>query len=382
VTVAFGVLAVGALAASMNFVEPASSPEAAGDGPQRVAAADLDGDGDRDLAVTNHESGTVTVLQNNGTGNFAAAGSSPEAAGEGPGSVAAADFDGDGDSDLAVVNDIPFGTGTVTVLRNNGSGNFTQPPSSPVIPRDRPVDVVAADLDGDSDRDLALANVTNGSGDASVSILRNNGSGRFTEPASSPEAVGTATFSIAAADLDGDSDRDLAVTNVGSSGLVTLLRNNGSGNFAEFPTSPEAVGANPEWVGGADLDGDSDTDLAVVNLASSNVTILRNNGSGNFFQPRSSPVPVGFFPSFGAAADFDGDSDQDLAVTNPGMGSGTTVTILRNNGSAKFAEPLSSPESVSVVPSSVAAADLDGDTDPDLALPSFAADSVAILRNR
>jgi hypothetical protein len=57
-------LATPALAASTNFVERASSPEAAGIFPRLVAAADLDGDLDADLAVANLFSGDVTILRN------------------------------------------------------------------------------------------------------------------------------------------------------------------------------------------------------------------------------------------------------------------------------------------------------------------------------
>jgi FG-GAP repeat len=46
--------------------------------------------------------------------------------------------------------------------------------------------------------------------------------------------------SIVAADFDADGDQDLAVGNILSDD-ITILRNNGSGNFAEAPSSPELV---------------------------------------------------------------------------------------------------------------------------------------------
>jgi FG-GAP-like repeat len=78
------IFAATALAASLDFFEPASSPEAAGDAPQSVAAADLDGDGDQDLAVANLFSDNVTILRNTGSGNFRQPASSPVAAGDVP----------------------------------------------------------------------------------------------------------------------------------------------------------------------------------------------------------------------------------------------------------------------------------------------------------
>ena len=67
-----GLVAV-ALAASTNFVEPATSPEPVGDAPFAVAAGDLDGDDDQDLAVANQNSDNVTILKNDGAGHFSRA---------------------------------------------------------------------------------------------------------------------------------------------------------------------------------------------------------------------------------------------------------------------------------------------------------------------
>ena len=43
-----------------------------------------------------------------------------------------------------------------------------------------------------------------------------------------------------------------------------------------------AWGATPASVCAADLDGDGDSDLAVANYGSNNVSILKNNGDGTF----------------------------------------------------------------------------------------------------
>ena len=59
-----GVLAAAALAASTNFTPLATSPEATGDGPAQLAAADLTGDGGLDLAIPNEDADTITILRN------------------------------------------------------------------------------------------------------------------------------------------------------------------------------------------------------------------------------------------------------------------------------------------------------------------------------
>ena len=359
-----------ALAASVNFTQLSSSPEAAADTPVAIVAADLDGDADQDLAVANHLDDNVTILRNTGSGNFTEPRSSPEAAGSGPRSLVAADLDGDTDQDLAVANGF---SGNVTVLRNNGSGNFTEPATSPEPVLGGPFSVVAANLDGDGDQDLAVAN----SNSDNVTVLRNNGAANFTQPASSPETVGDGPVSLVAADLTGDGNRDLAVAN-GNADNVTVLRNNGAANFTPAASSPEAAGDRPRWVVAADLDGDADEDLAVVNEFSEDLTVLRNAGTGNFTEPPSSPEMVGGIPMGAAAADFDLDTDRDLAVAKVNADS---VAILRNLGNGNFTQPTSSPEAAGDGPISVAAADLDGDGDRDLAIANVLSDNVTVLRN-
>ena len=132
---------------------------------------------------------------------------------------------------------------------------------------------------------------------------------------------------------------------------MTILRNGGNGNFTEAATSPEPASAprrarSPRPTSTAT----ATSDLAVTSQGnnSDNVNILRNTGNGNFTEPALEPggrrAPLRRRSS---PADLDGDSDQDLAVAN---GQSQNVTILRNNGSGNFVEPASSPEAVGAVP--------------------------------
>jgi hypothetical protein len=365
-----------ALAASTNFVEPASSPEPAGAGPQDLVTADLDADTDADLAVVNVSSGSVTVHRNNGSGNFSQPASSPEtpASFDFPTAIDVGDLDGDADRDLAVANQLGD---NVTILRNNGSGNFTEPGTSPEPTGANTFAVTAADLDEDDDIDLAVANGNNPTG--AVTVLLNNGSANFSPASTSPETVGNTPVSIAAADLDGDGDNDLGVANQ-QNGSVTVLRNNGTANFSQPVSSPHFVGTFPQGITAARLDADADVDLAVNNQGSDNVSILLNSGNANFSQPATSPEQVGDRPlAPPVAADFDLDGDLDLATENA---TSEDVTILRNVGAANFIEPASSPELVGPAPRGIVGADFDGDLDPDLAVTNQNGGNLTILRNR
>ena len=92
---------------------------AAGNRPESVAAADVNGDGWLDLITANAVGNDVSVLLGNGDGTF-----QPQqhfAAGDSPASVAAADVNGDGRLDLVAAN---FLTHDVSVLLGNGDGSF------------------------------------------------------------------------------------------------------------------------------------------------------------------------------------------------------------------------------------------------------------------
>lgn len=86
--------------------------------PSEIAAADFDVDGDIDLATSNTDSNTVSVLPNNGAGAFGAA--TTLAVGVEPQFVEACDLTGSGSPDIVAAN---AGTDNVSVLINNASGS-------------------------------------------------------------------------------------------------------------------------------------------------------------------------------------------------------------------------------------------------------------------
>jgi len=281
--------------------------------PFSVFCADLDGDGDLDLAVANNYSDNVSILKNNGDGTFQTAVN--YSAGSYPSSVFCADLDGDGDLDLAVTN--MWGE-SVSILKNNGDGTF-QPkvdyPAGYV-----PYSVFCADLDGDGDLDLAVANGGGSQGWGSVSILKNNGDGTFQTKVDYGAGYSSRWFFCA--DLDGDGDLDLAVANAGSNN-VSILKNNGDATFESAVNY--GTGDSPVSVFCVDLDGDTDLDLVVANLYGDNVSILKNKGDGTFqakVDYGAGDDPISVF-----CADLDGDSDMDLAVAN---NYGDNVSILKN----------------------------------------------------
>ena len=133
---------------------PSAERFAAGDNPESIAIADLDGDGAADLVTANSRSNDVGVLLGNGDGTFQAAQPQPVArGGNDPRSVAIADLDGDGAADLVTANSA---SDDVSVLLGNGDGTFQA--AQAFAAGDAPLSVAIADLDGDGAADLVTAN--------------------------------------------------------------------------------------------------------------------------------------------------------------------------------------------------------------------------------
>src|SRR3990167_1050131 len=295
---------------------------AAGNGPNSVFAADLDGDTDQDLAVANASDNNVSILLNSGSGTFAAAVN--YAVGTIPASVFAADLDGDTDRDLAVANQI---SNNISILLNSGSGTFAAAVN--YATGALPSSVFAADLDGDTDQDLAVANQSNDN----VSILLNSGSGTFAAAVS--YATGSTVNSVFAADLDGDTDRDLAVANY-SSNNVSILLNSGSGTFAAAVNY--AAGTNPASVFAADLNGNTVLDLAVANGFSDDVSILLST---------SNPVPT--TTSISPTSKTAGDAQFTLTVNGANF---IASSVVRFNGSDRTTAYVSSTQLTATIPAS------------------------------
>lgn len=353
-------------ACGLEFVEATGSPISAST-TGVVAVGRFNGDGYDDLAVGPPGPEQVTILMGNGTGTFSRFVGGPWTAGLAS-SMVAGRLNGDGYDDLAVGN---YLSDTVSILLGNGDGTFARAVGSPIPTGARPFSVAMGDLNGDGVNDLAVSN----QGDGTVTILLGNGTGAFTQAPGSPIAVGQFPVSVAMGSLNADGFADLAVANAGSNS-VTILLGNGTGTFSQASGSPIAVGSEPRSVAMGRLNGDSLTDLAVVNGRSDSVTILLGNGNGTFNQAAGSPVAVGSSPSSVAVGSFNRDGLADLAVANAGSDS---VTILLGNGNGTFSQPSTSPIAVGSFPFSLAVGSFNGDGLDDLVVGNARSDTVTIL---
>jgi hypothetical protein len=363
--------------------------------PNDVVVARLNNDGIDDLAVINQAKDSVSILFGTGiwtgTTNVGFEGPIPYAVGDNPQYVAAGKFHGiSSPSDLIVSNNT---SGTITLLSNNGSGVFTATSIDLWIDpgdsgRTFPSDLVVADFNGDLKDDLAVASVMNGFGN--VVVLLGDGVDGFNSKALFP--AGISPSGIAAGDLDNDGILDLAVTNK-LTNKVLLLRGDGSGSFGapdEFLVGDGTSSYLPMAVVIENFNGDTDAnakpylDLAIVNNASSTVSVLINDTAGGFNPPTG--FAVGLQPYDVAVKRFnptdpnDPPDPADLVVPNI---KADTVTVHLGSGNGTFGPSLDvdidSNNDIDRAPVAVAIGDFNSDGKSDVVVVNKSWNSVSIL---
>lgn len=289
------------LSCSGPSFSPASFPTGAG--PTNFVLADLNNDGKTDVAVTNQVSNDVSILLGNGNGTFA-----PQTlvmAGSGPYAIASGLFNADSNIDLAVVNST---SNNVSILLGNGSGGFSAPVNFFV--GTSPISIAVADLNNDGKQDLAVANF-GGFFSGSVSLLLGNGTGGFTT--GTQVRTRTQPSYVIAANINGDGNQDLIVANFGANSVSTFS-GNGAGAFQLIQNLTSSSG--PVALEYANFIGDSAPDLAIANYNSDTVTTYVGSSNGTFFS--GSTNSVGQNPISVTTGDYVGNGTRSFATALSG----------------------------------------------------------------
>jgi hypothetical protein len=325
--------------------------------PTQIVTGDFNRDGNLDLAVSLSEADAVEILLGNGNGTFR---QGPSIALDGnPFALAAADFNRDGVPDLAVVEHTPGNTFRLKIFRANGDGTFTRTQTIP-LPRNPvfPGLLVSDDFNIDGLPDLAVAI------DVAVLVFTDSPQGFFSLrsivfPPNTASIVG-----LAAGRLTRGAAPDLVIrvfdSGVGSaSNSEYVFLNSGSGSFNLRNRVPAGFFGGSVYV--TDINGDGLADLVSVsgNFHDPGIDIALGHGDGSFNRPVAVPN-FDLFSSPGGlvARDLNLDSRHDLAITALGFGNAATNVLLNQNaqtncvppGSATLAVHVCSPAANAVLP--------------------------------
>jgi hypothetical protein len=282
------------------------------------------------------------------------------------------------------------------------------------LPATMPGGIAVFDFDGDGKLDLFFPNGASLPDGVkrqreSNMLLRNLGGMRFADVTADSGLAGNGyDFGVAAGDFDGDGRVDLAVASLRQ---ITLYRNLGDGRFMDV-TSTSKIDNRGRWSTGVawlDFDGDGHLDLFAVNYVDWDPAkepeckvegkmdychpkhypptpnaLFRNNGDGTFTDV-SQRTGIAEHKGKGMAvaiADFNGDQQPDLFVTNDRV-----FNFLFLNEGGRFRESafdwgIAAPASGNP-PSSMGAdaQDFDNDGLPDVIYTALRDETFPLYRN-
>jgi hypothetical protein len=350
--VTFAVLSLGAGLLEAQLI-PATQGEFAGTRLPSLTSVvamdsgDFDGDGLTDLAVGSAD--TAWVLRSLGDGaveGFSHPHPSPQTLRD----LATVEWNGDGQLDMAVTRSF----GPVSALLGDGTGSSLGVLDLIATPGQH-VALEAADIDGDGDPDLLVSQFS----PDLLLVLLGDGAGGVAGQASTPSQ--NPLTDVELVDLNGDGDLDVAGVHFDySDGSLWTWFGDGTGQFSGVLRYDPPVQATQLEAG--DLDGDGAPELVTRSRQVDGVHVWPNLGDGTF--GTSTPVET-TTPDGALLADMDGDGHGDLLVSTS-LGE---VLFHRNDGAGAFATPV--PLRACHGPAQLHALDLDGDGLLDLAVESL-----------
>lgn len=350
-----------------------------GRGPTFIAVADVNHDGKPDLIVANGDDSSLSVLLGDGKRNFTSAPGSPFACGKGPNDIAVADMNGDGNPDLVIAN---TGTPYITILLGDGKGGFKPSPHSPFATDSHPhVHGVAV---GNFMGDGKPAVVTDSWGRDEVLLIPSDGQGNLILPGKAFHADLHSDSGVRAADFNHDGNLDV-VTTTQRLGAVGLLLGDGKGGFTRAEGSPFAAGEQTWTFTIDDINRDGNPDVISIpyerdlrEASQLGVTVLLGDGKGGLAKMPGSPFSLAGCrgPDRVATGDINGDRRRDIVVS---CAQNDELVLFLGSRDGTYQ---TSTREIQTGWSGIAVADLDADGTDDIVVSNNEANTITILFNR
>ena len=321
--------------------------------PHDIALGDLNGDGLLDVVTS--EKGDVTDDFQAHTCIFINTSYHQNFSFESPiiidgdgyeGSVQLQDINGDGKLDIVTIRGSSWST--MNVYINTSDGNNVSFEDKLIISNVSASELDFADLNGDGMIDMVTTSYASSSYSREVFVYSNN------------STEGNIEFNLE----------------------VTILS---GGEHADWPTDYNWSASSPTLV---DIDGDGRLDIIVANgtcigCSPSGISILRNTSTdselgfeyeySDYYQYQSQSLPVGI-----DVADLNGDGKPDL-LTNDWMGGISIMVNSSTEGNISLEEQMEL--GVGNYPLSIATADLNMDSTPEIVVSNWEVEGLRIIHN-
>jgi len=275
--------------------------------------------------------------------------------GPAPRGTVSADFNRDGRADIVTISN--FTSGNLLFAPGLGNGQFGT--TSQIAGTTGVQGIDAGDVNGDGNPDIVAMTTSQ------VLVELGNGHGGFSLGGTYPLTLG-GQVEPRLVDLNGDGALDIVAPTF--TAIQTLL-NNGHGGFIAGPTTQISGASVLSAISPANLDNDGHADLFAVDGASGTAFALRGTGTGAF-TVSGQIYATGFVPEDVASIDLNGDGCDDIATV--GSFSFTLATALTDCTGKFTATALGTTQYAGPGPTSLTAADLNGDGRTDLVVSSLA----------